>query len=155
MNKSRPTVKDRFLEKIIIGDGCWNWTAATTRGYGCLRVNGRALYAHRLAYELYRGPIPAGDWVLHRCHNPRCVRPDHLMLGDAKTNSRQAAALGRMGKYDRRGERNPAAKLNISDVHAIRAALARGEKEAHLAQRYGVTRTAIHWIKTDKNWASV
>lgn len=52
--------------------------------------------AHRVSYELFVGPIPAGMHVLHHCDNPPCVRPSHLFLGDAKVNAQDRAAKGRM-----------------------------------------------------------
>jgi hypothetical protein len=56
------------------------------KGYGKLTFQGRAIYAHRLAYELTIGPIPDGMLVCHHCDNPPCCRPDHLFLGDQKAN---------------------------------------------------------------------
>jgi len=59
--------------------GCWLWTGRQTRdGYGKLRVRGRDCLAHRLAYELLRGPIPEGLVLDHKCCNRGCVNPDHL-----------------------------------------------------------------------------
>jgi hypothetical protein len=55
--------------------GCWLWTGPVDRrGYG------RTLQtqAHRLAYELFIGPLSADLEVDHLCRNKLCVNPDHL-----------------------------------------------------------------------------
>ena len=49
-----------------------------TNGYGRRRIQGREFYAHRLAYEAARGPIPAGLVIDHLCEAPACVNPDHM-----------------------------------------------------------------------------
>lgn len=93
--KSRP-LEERFWEKVAKSDGCWEWTAATTNGYGVIQLGqGTGTRgAHVVAYELEIGPTE-GRWVLHRCDNPPCVRPDHLFLGDVAANNRDMFAKGR------------------------------------------------------------
>lgn len=51
--------------------------------------------AHRVAWELARGPLAEGAWVLHHCDNPPCVRPSHLFLGDALANAQDRDRKGR------------------------------------------------------------
>ncbi len=75
------TLTQRFLAKFKVQPGCWEWTGAKRKGYGCLREGGkgsRLLDAHRLSYQLFVGPIPEGYDLHHRCENPGCVRPSHL-----------------------------------------------------------------------------
>lgn len=75
----RRTPFERAIDKFTIGDGCWEWTAATFRGYGQMGGIGRStLKAHRVVYEQFRGPIPAGLDLDHLCRNRACVRPSHL-----------------------------------------------------------------------------
>lgn len=64
-------------------------------GYGQLSVNGKLNLAHRFSYELAYGPIPNGLLVCHHCDNPRCVRPDHLFLGDHSANTVDMMSKGR------------------------------------------------------------
>ena len=62
-----------------VESGCDVWIGAlSTKGYGQFWINGRQTQAHRWAYENLRGPIPEGLEIDHLCHNPACVRVDHL-----------------------------------------------------------------------------
>ena len=62
-------------------DGCVVFDGAkSSKGYGYVRVDGRAVAVHRLAYTAAYGPIPAGWHVDHRCARRACV-PDHWRLG--------------------------------------------------------------------------
>lgn len=79
--------------------GCHIWQGATDyNGYGRVFTRKRNLSVHRLSYEIANGPIPTtgspdgiGWMVLHRCDVPACCNPDHLYLGTAKHNARDAA----------------------------------------------------------------
>lgn len=64
---------------LVASNGCWLWTAKTTpQGYPQFKVNGRYQYAHRVSYEMWNGPIPAGLEIDHVCRNRPCVNPTHL-----------------------------------------------------------------------------
>jgi hypothetical protein len=80
----------RFLEKLLIGDGCWEWQASLQHGYGQMGVSRRPALAHRLSYELFRGPIPAGMQIDHLCRNRKCQNPDHFDLVDMQENIRRS-----------------------------------------------------------------
>ena len=54
---------------------CWIWRLRLNP-YGY--ATGRAKFAHRLAYEEWVGPIPAGFEIDHLCRVKSCVNPDHL-----------------------------------------------------------------------------
>lgn len=98
MPKQRRPAADRFWEKVEKGDGCWEWTAASLDGYGIFKLSRSEgnRRAHVFAYELEIGPTE-GRWVLHRCDNPPCVRPDHLFLGTNADNMQDMSAKGRSG----------------------------------------------------------
>lgn len=86
---AKPTIEARFLAKVSIPEdgGCWIWTAAkNSEGYGRFSVNGTAEGAHRVSYELHKGPIPDGLVLDHLCRNTSCVNPDHLEPVTQRTN---------------------------------------------------------------------
>lgn len=70
------------LERLLVPEpnsGCWLWLGGVGRGgYGLIKVHGKARMAHRVMYELRRGPIPDGLVLDHLCRTPCCVNPDHL-----------------------------------------------------------------------------
>jgi hypothetical protein len=71
---------------------CWQWTAAkSSNGYGSFGVEGKSCHAHRLSYERYKGPIPAGFDIDHICRNRACVNPDHLEAVSRKDNVQRGA----------------------------------------------------------------
>lgn len=92
-----PSVQERFLEKVEKTDTCWLWTGfVDAKGRGRFRFNGKSVSAHRVAYEIFVGEIPAGLKVCHTCDIPRCVRPKHLFLGTQKDNMADCKAKGRI-----------------------------------------------------------
>ena len=146
-------IRYRFIDKIaFVLTGCWSWTGARgPQGYGFIkRKDGTQLRAHRVSYELAFGPIPPGLQVCHRCDNPPCVRPGHLFLGTARDNAADMVAKGRAARNV--GEQNGSARLTRAQVAQIRAAT---EHNGHLAERFGVTPSAIGLIKRRQRWTHV
>lgn len=87
---------ERMMDSVTKTSTCWLWTGIVNRkGYGKFRIAGKFLGTHRVAYALFKEPIPKGMWVLHTCDVPNCVNPDHLYIGDQYDNERDKVARGR------------------------------------------------------------
>lgn len=96
LEHARKPLKERFLSKVFKSAQCWIWAGATNgEGYGFLKIEGHTVKASRLAYELFKEPIPAGKIVRHTCDVPACVNPDHLLIGTHKDNTRDMFNRGR------------------------------------------------------------
>lgn len=106
--------------KRDLDTGCLEWVGArSTGGYGQVKVAGRCLYAHRIAWAFTTGEDPGPMDVLHHCDNPPCVEPRHLFLGTAVDNAADMVAKGRgyrqeRAAYCRRGHPRYGANLYVS-----------------------------------------
>jgi hypothetical protein len=134
-------------------EGCWVWEGVRSDGYGVLYDSDtkRQERTHRLSYALAYGPIPVGLYVLHRCDNPPCVRPDHLFLGTHLDNIADMVAKGRVA----RGERNAWAQLTEAAVVYIRTSRDSGVPAAVLAAEIGVSERTIRKVDVGLRWAHV
>lgn len=107
----RIPLRERFWGKVITTETCWIWTGAKYRnGYGMLGMAGnKKVRAHRLAYELFIGPIPPGMFIDHICHTRACVNPSHLRTATNKQNmenqSRARCVTGHRNVYFARSGR--------------------------------------------------
>jgi hypothetical protein len=143
----RKDLATRFWAKVDKSGECWLWTGAIlATGYGSIRINSKAVRAHRAAYEMVNGPIPKGTLLRHTCDNRRCVKPDHLLLGSHKDNTADAIERGQHAT----GERSVLAILSNDAVATIKAALAAGVPGRYLANQFGVSESAISKIKHGK-----
>lgn len=144
-------LRERFDEKVDRSGECWIWKGAhDAAGYGDMGRDGRA---HRVSYALAFGPIPPGMWVLHRCDNPPCVRPEHLFLGTHQDNMDDMNTKGRNAQP--RGEAHSAAKLSDLVVREMRQARARGEGLRAIARRIGISHQAAGAAIHGKTWRRV
>ncbi len=146
---------ERFERKFTWSlDGCWIWHGATTskvpgREYGMIRMNGRGVLAHRIAFELNHRLLNDGEHALHKCDTPRCVRPDHLFAGSHTANMKDKEQKGRANHAF--GERHSI--LTEKAVLEIRAKYRkRYGALTELAAEYGLTVSGIRAIVTRKSW---
>lgn len=163
-------------------DACWPWTGKTyPNGYGAVerRVNGAryATLAHRAAWMLAYGAVPAGAFVCHSCDVRACCNPDHLWVGTHADNMRDMAAKGRANHRSRedggrwacgaehgsrtcpdrwpRGEAVGTSRLTVADVLAIREMHTRGVPRREIAVRFGIHRCHVSAITARRAWRHV
>ena len=135
--------------------GCWIWFASHTKiGYGLFSYKDgnrqRARVAHRVSWEHFRGPIPKGLMVCHKCDVKACVNPDHLFLGTDRDNALDKFKKGRA--IITRGSKVWSAKLTDDDVRYIRST---NETGRALAKKYGIGEVAISHIRNGRTWKHV
>jgi hypothetical protein len=71
---------------------CWIWSGTKTgNGYGSIRLNGSSAPVHRVAYELWIGPLTCEDTVDHKrqCRRALCINPAHLEAVSGPENTRR------------------------------------------------------------------
>lgn len=159
---------EKFWDQVlVVGSGCWLWDGfVNPNGYGqrTVRVQGRnrTIQAHRLAYELFVGPVPIGLELDHLCRTRSCVRPDHLEAVSHAENVRRgesaaastAAAAART--HCRRGHALRSDNVRVhrgADGYERRYCLAcaRVRKQEYEARQRDLRRKA----RLEANWAAV
>lgn len=124
----KPDLLTVFEARVDKTGDCWLWTGGRqSRGYGWF-PEGRVL-AHRFSVQ-----APAGTVVRHRCDNPPCVRPDHLLIGTQRENMRDMVERGRHSSRP---------KLAHYLVAYCRRLVALGVEQQALAARFGVAESTM------------
>jgi len=152
--------------------GCILWTGVVNNiGYPFIGFNypegkaspsghrGGMMTAHRLAFMIEHGRLPAKRNVNHTCHNKLCVNPAHLTEG---TQREKLDAMMRdgikggwpagvaRGAYDHQ-QHNRLYKYTIDDIQWIRTA----DSDA-IAARYGLSKqrasTMRHGFRSGYKW---
>lgn len=150
----RRPLLERFEAKVSPEptSGCWLWTAyLMPNGYGLIGRGGSGEgmeYAHRAAWMLYRGPVPAGRFVCHRCDNRACVNPDHLFLGTHADNMRDMSSKRRSAV----GSRNGQARLSPQSASEARRMKSSGIPQAQIARALGVSPMTISRLVRGQSW---
>lgn len=130
--------------------GCWELRGAAHRqGYKRLKVNYRNKYAHRLAYETWVGVLSDDEIVRHRCDNPPCINPKHLLPGTQKHNTADREERNR-GNHAK-GERNAAAVMTWAKVAELRANPNR-LSILGLSLYYDISMTTVKNIRAGRTW---
>ena len=133
---------------------CWNGGPGTisgghiSKGYVGVKVNRKQKYMHRETFAAIYGYYP--EVVMHKCDNPLCYNPAHLLPGTHAENVKDKVQKGRQAK----GEQNGRSKLTEKQVEEIRERLNAGSRgiQVQLANEYKVDPKVISKIKHRKNW---
>lgn len=155
MGARRKTEAEFWAKVAVAGPNeCWPYLGnITPNGYGRLRYHNRKMSAHKLAFELKKGPVTEGLFVCHSCDNKPCCNPMHLYAGTPKQNSQDAKARGRLCKAVRSGSHNGNCKLGADNVKYIRDTYRPVYGEVvRLAKRFGVTDGTIRAILKGRAW---
>jgi len=140
----KKSLVDRFWDKFDRPeDGCWEWTAGLNKsGYGYvarghyLGCGQQYILAHRLSWMLFKGPIPDGIFVCHKCDNRKCVNPEHLFIGTPHDNIKDCVRKNRNSRL----EKHHTAKLNRDQVQQIKdLVLIHGMTRKEAAKIYGIS----------------
>jgi len=139
----------------VSAKGCWvygNLTYGTIKGIG----------AHRIAYERWVGPIPAGHVVRHQCDNPPCINPAHLITGTPSQNVQDMIDRGRhRGFMGRDLIDRSAARITPEDAEQAARLYWAGATPSKVAKALGVSKAVARqmipdgwrWDQVNPDWA--
>jgi len=140
--KERAHLMNKVFEKSIIDAGCVRWTGFMLKtGYGSFSYKGKPLRAHRLSAKL-AGMEIEGKEICHTCDNRWCINPEHLIPANREHNMRDAVLK----------KRQNTTILSAKNVRDIRHRLKEGETQISIAKSYGVCKSTVGKISSNKNW---
>lgn len=140
--------KDRIKQKCVVSpSGCWEFQQGDNlpNRYPKMVFNGKVQAVHRVAYELFIGPIPEGLFVCHKCDNRRCCNPDHLFVGTHLDNMIDMEFKGRANRVGRQSLIPP------ETVEQIRQSIEDGNSVQEVAISFGYRAQTIRRIARSGN----
>jgi hypothetical protein len=130
---------ETFWKRVAITsnkDECWEWTASRKpNGYGQVGYQYHHYGTHQLAYILTFGKIPSGLEVRHKCDNPLCCNPNHLLLGTHLDNMKDAQEHGKFKESHTR-------KLREQEIRNQRADNAEKIRQLYYSGQYSMIQLA-------------
>lgn len=150
-------LKAYFLKNIVstTRKECWPWQGSLNdQGYGMAFVRRTKVRAHRLAYELFVGPLDKDQDILHsiHCTTRSCVNWHHLHIGTHQENMHDKIVSGSQP----RGSKHYLSRLTEIQVREILYDFhIHGISLSRLADRYGISIVTVHDIIYRKTWTHV
>lgn len=117
-------VQEKLWQRIgprLIKDGdCWIWPGGKVpSGYGrfSYRDSGKQIhtYVHRLAYEIFRGPIADDLEIDHLCRRRNCANPSHLEVVTHRENILRGETFA--GRQSRQTHCKRGHKFDFKNTH--------------------------------------
>lgn len=142
----------KYTEKLD-KKNCWKWTGAKLKdGYGQIgeTKTGKTYQAHRVSWAIHNKKDPGRAIIRHKCDNPECVNPHHLLAGTHKDNRMDAVRRNRV--FRPIGDLSQSARLNWEQVGLIRKRYEAGESQSSIARSYQVSISTIHNVVHFKTW---
>lgn len=96
--QERDVLKKKLLNRSKLNESnkCLEWVFGMgPRGYGSVFFKKHSLLTHRASWIAFKGDIPDGYLVCHKCDNPICINIDHLFLGTHSENMDDMISKGR------------------------------------------------------------
>lgn len=151
---------DEFWNLVVKGndpDGCWVWTGPMIgSGYGRFSFLDRRMLTHRWAWLFHHNADPFPLDVLHKCDNPPCLAPHHLLTGTHRENLRDAWSKGRLHQPPRvLGVNQWKCKINEDAVREIRKLKATGLTHKEIGIHFGVSSRVSEKVIQGTAWAHV
>lgn len=141
------SVKRRILSKTIKTEsGCWLYPGTKKNKYGHagISIHDQNLFVHRVAYEVFIGPIPDSLQVCHTCDVPNCVNPQHLFIGTQQNNVDDMWQKGRAVKPPKLiGLCNHKAVLTKGQVKEIQQRVAAGAQQREVAAIFNCSQSTV------------
>lgn len=132
------------MTQSTLRESCIEATGALHGGYVRIKRGGVKWYAHRWEYTQKVRPLLPGEILRHACDNRRCINVDHLIPGTHHENS--IDKVMRAARFDK-------LKLLPEQLPEVRAMIAEGTRYRVIAEKFGVSRSCIKHIATDRNWS--
>lgn len=145
---TKEAIQEAVEPRIVIDEetGCWNWDGRVDRnGYSVLSVRNKDGYkqtffnGHRIMYRAFVAPIEDAKLVIsHKCHNRKCINPDHLDLVTQAENVQEQIARG-----THVSQIVPRRRLTDQQRSEIYQLLIDGQSNYAISQLYNITMTNV------------
>lgn len=119
--------------------GCWN--IACFDNYPRISIGKRKIRLNRLMLA-WLGSENETKFACHRCHNTKCINPEHLYWGSSEDNMRDKILAGNGYKQ----------VLNAEDIKNIRILRRGGANTRSIATVFKVSNSMIHRIINGTRW---